>query len=488
MRRRQRKCSIKLMEQFQKRILSSSIYTRSDDAISLVQQNSNVFNLLFSSFYVFGVYPWSLEPTPQMLYKFPNSAVEEDNSLPNLCFPNQCCFKILRFKDKTEFIKKHIIDDSEITKCKFVPMYFPEDTEDPYMFCTYLNVSPLTIPSFAHDLELDEMIGMVGNDSIKMSMICLAFKTKLPFHELFKDLNIWILRNDLIARFVKSVDIFSSEGVGFDKNKWIQFQEQRDSIKIILNTLYQSKIPIQGNCLIYESEQSLIPSFKWERPLVTDEENHIILATEAMRIFMKFIPKKNFIPIFLNLFLEKKIIVCSVDMQYVCWIILALHFLLRPLYWVCGSVSSLPYILEEYLDSPNPMIFGLTFNTSYFAPENVCIDLTKKKIYTPPCPDPPFKKDFTDSINNLWDKENSHLLILKYCNDYIKKVIGSVQSCIMTNFTDPVHVNSIFMSELFLGHFKPEERDFCNDLKDTQMFTFYVEQECRKKSDQMVFQ
>lgn len=485
---RRRRCSIKLMEQFQKRILSGSIYTRSDDAISLVRQNSNVFTSLFSSFYIFGVFPWCDEPTPQLLFKFPDVPDEIDSSLPNLCFPNQCSFRICRFKERRSFLKDHIIDDSEITSSKFVPMYFPEDTDDPYMFCTYVNVSPLTVPSFAHSYAFSELLDMVKSDSMKMSMVCLAFKTKLPFHELFRNLGRWILQSELVTRFGRSVDIFSEDGGRIDREMWAQFQAQRASIRSAIEALYRLPVPIQGNSLEYESESALIPSFRWERPLVTDAANHLMLAQEAVRVLMKFIPKKRFAALFFSLFLEKKILVHSVDMQYVCWAVLALHFLLRPLCWVCGSVSSLPRMLEDLLDSPNPMIFGLNFVAAADEPDNVYVDLAKRSVVAPAYPEPPFRREFADGVNSIWEKEGAPALLLQHCNDYVQRVISSVQMCIMTNFTDPVHVNSIFMSELFLGHFKPEERGFCSELKDTQMFTFYVEQECRKKSDQMVFQ
>jgi hypothetical protein len=41
-------------------------------------------------------------------------------------------------------------------------------------------------------------------------------------------------------------------------------------------------------------------------------------------------------------------------------VILALHFMLRPLRWVSGSISILHDCLEDLLSAPNPLLVGMT--------------------------------------------------------------------------------------------------------------------------------
>ncbi|KAH0794551.1 DENN domain-containing protein [Histomonas meleagridis] len=296
----------------------------------------------------------------------------------------------------------------------------------------------------------------------------------------------WFMRTELLSR-VQIYEIFNyNSKPDFSQCKWAE--TQRKYSLDVLKKLQGLVFPNQGECIDIQHPVVNVPEFHWKRP---DEKDGVLgsftsIAENSVKYLLaKIVNPKHFISLFFNLFLERTIIVYSNEIDVICWIVLALHFLLRPMRWVSGSISCLPADFEDFMNSPNPLIIGTLFKGSP-EPDSVYLNFIKTSFNLPNYFKPPFLKDFVHNINHCWGKENTPTEILKFCNDYVSKMEKAIQVCIMTNFTDPVRVNSVFMKELFLGRFDPSEREFCNALLDTQMFRFHVEQECKKKSDQMI--
>jgi hypothetical protein len=78
--------------------------------------------------------------------------------------------------------------------------------------------------------------------------------------------------------------------------------------------------------------------------------------------------------------LEQFVIVLHHDPAVVTQVILALHFMIKPLHWVLGSISLLPNELMDLLHSPQPMLVGTTMRINHSEETHIHVDLVKNRI------------------------------------------------------------------------------------------------------------
>ena len=105
------------------------------------------------------------------------------------------------------------------------------------------------------------------------------------------------------------------------------------------------------------------------------------------------------------------------------------------------------------------------------------------EVILPPAPQ---QKIFTEDIEGCWESSSSTILTI--ASHFVSSILKEVDSCIMTNISDPTNTSSIFVEELFMKCFPQIERNFVKLMISTQMFRFFVEQKCRMRSERLKMQ
>jgi hypothetical protein len=196
--------------------------------------------------------------------------------------------------------------------------------------------------------------------------------------------------------------------------------------------------------------------------------------------------------VFTALCFERTIVVFNEDEIVVNHILLSLHCLLRPLRWVCGSLSFLPLHLWDLLNAPNPLLIGMTREPESIQLGALYVDTMEDSILWEgdrPNNSPRIAKIETLAAK-LWklvkSPESPELLhLLRGCNEFVAEMLAPVAQSIMTDFSDPSQIQSKFFVELYLKQFAMADRAFVREVAATQMFMLYVEQSCRRKSEAM---
>lgn len=580
-----------------------------NDAFQIIRRNSDVFAAMMSSMMLFGSYPWEDESKTRVLFKFPPSDDTNDESLLPFVLPvikkssennnkndvNKTIFTKVDEVEKSglnhctlqnvdpEYFKPHLIDDSSISLAKFMPLYLTNDRNiSPYVFCLQFYASIFTLPSFSHNLSMTELLKHLNKTEdgsakydLQFSRLCLCIKTKLPFFTLFSEFMTWVLHCELVGRMQMFLGIsdfadYVKEPKNLlDEEKYTEFldncfqkfkwpESQKTNILNFIEIFSSLSVPFPNEVISFD--KSPFPSFHWKRP--NSSITYYSLAQEAMTFLVKCVgTKENFVKLFLSILLERTIIIHSDDTSLTAWIVLAIHFLVRPLIWASVSISILPHRLNELLGAPYPLICGIAFDIDTI--ENyedvistaVFLDAKRPHLYLPSVnpnmqlclesnpvisnksgrddeedddsdsfislkwnhkkrnsngdlghhhliggsgvynkiyeelvddvilPPAPQQKIFIEDIEGSW--ENSPSTILTIANHFVSSILKEVDSCIMTNISDPTNTSSIFIEELFMKCFPQVERNYVKLMISTQMFRFFVEQKCKMRSERL---
>jgi hypothetical protein len=225
--------------------------------------------------------------------------------------------------------------------------------------------------------------------------------------------------------------------------------------------------------------------FQWRRPRV--RKNYYPLGQRALADLVKYTNIRVFSQMFAALLLEKTIVVYHPDDAVVSHVILALHFMLRPLRWVNGSVSILPDNLAALLAAPTPLLVGQTTELGEMQPWFAYFDLAKQKHEAGGVLLYPKAGEMEKTLRHIWQTKPSKLEaygeILDCTNGVVQTFLDPVEQALMSQFSQSGTVRSAFFRELYLKRFPLEERQFAEAVTRTQMFQMRVEQDCRRRSD-----
>lgn len=455
-----------------------------DDSTHLMPKFSDNPLSMMDGFYVIGALPWEYTLSPRILYSFPEND-ESTSVYSQFVLPNGCDFQVESFDHVGEAIQK-MFEEEHVDDESFINLYFPENRSAPYLFCYRFKVNPLTIPSFAHKLSLSELLIHTTHLVVPTCTICIAIKTRLPFISLFKTFVKWILDSERIARMQSFGVIdkyFHTYDTSDDESITMWPSIHRTSFEMEIINFLSSCAPDPGQTMIMDCNP--FPIFEWVRP--SYPKVHYELAKIVLFDLVKRSTPRMLTTIFGAMLLEKTIILYHPSERVVCNAVLALHFMLNPLKWVSGSISTLPKQLEDLLNAPNPFIIG-TINPLSETPEYVYVDLESQDVSVGEL-DIAYPREATmeRTFRDLWkriDSPNSPELleILKTTNGVVETMLASVATSIVTDFTD-TKIQSKFFIELYLKHFVLDERHFMTSFCNTQMFQLHIEQECKKRSD-----
>jgi hypothetical protein len=438
---------------------------------------------LIDDLYIIGAYPWEADTRPRVLY----SAVEVESassSLARFVLPGGCKSSTNSFSSSPEYLSSLFGPYATPTAGQLVH-YFPATRS--YLFFYRFTINPLTIPSLAHDFSLAELVSHMTPTSYPTCEMVLAFKTKAPFPDLFAAIARWILQEESVSRLTTfpHVERFL-DGLLPIGEMWPS--EHRERLQTEITGLVSLLVPRVGECV------SICPpnfeSLSWRRPSVGEPDDELARSTLAV-VFRTFKPKTLAV-VFSALLLERSIVIYHTQEAVVNRVILALHLLLKPLRWVSCSVSLLPPDLADVLQAPTPVLVGVTLKQRSFQPGVVYVDLMANSIIssTGRVPVVPKQAGLERDLARLWrgigdptGRETAQLLGM--ANGIVAGFLKPVKSSIVTDFSDLTEMHSKFFPELYLKQFAMAERSFAEAFAGTQMFRLYVEQECRRRSEEM---
>lgn len=229
--------------------------------------------------------------------------------------------------------------------------------------------------------------------------------------------------------------------------------------------------------------------FRWQRPGVP--KIYFPLASRALADVVKHIDLRAFTTLFSALLLEKTIIVYHTDEAIVNNAILALHFILRPLRWVSGSISILPEQLTDLLNAPNPLLVGLDKPLTVSGSDFVYFNLVAQDLHVlgPNFPLYPKYAELEMRLRAVWapppkgHEPVDYTSILAVTSSVVGLLMNAVDASIMSDMTG-AEAHSLFLREFFLPRFPREEQPFAQAFSETQMFQLQVEHACRRRSDE----
>ena len=388
MRRNPELSSSNLMKAFGKKFRTT--YVRSDDAEQITAYHSEVFQHLFDSLFVAGSYPWESDTEPKILFQLPDKGDVAKSFLPFL-FPSPQKRTHLDITDYSMGLN-YLFYTEAGDNYSFESLYFPQNTDCPYLFVMRYDVTPLTMPTFAHELDFKDLLLSCNPECFPKAQICICVRTKFPYYTLFKSFFEWIIQAENVGRieilpkidgylsnksYDFSTEIRTEENGGsllVGERVWPDNQRQimKDSLIFFLITM-----PPERNATI-EYDSPPLPLFKWTRPDV--EKSYRNLAIHCMHDVAKYITPDILMLIYSALCLERTIIIYHPTISIVCNFVMACHFILRPFRWAGSSIAPLPKSLNDFLNSPTPIIIGIIDPLEEIQDNNAYLNLQSKKF------------------------------------------------------------------------------------------------------------
>jgi hypothetical protein len=246
-------------------------------------------------------------------------------------------------------------------------------------------------------------------------------------------------------------------------------------------------LPAPSGALVIDSQ--FLPMFHWKRPISTN--SHLAMARNAIFVLFTHLSVRNIVTLFSAVCLEQFIIVSHPDPAVVTQVILALHFMIRPLHWVLGSVSLGPYSFMDLLHSPQPMLIGTMMRISHIDNMHIYVDLVKNSIFgAQTLPKGPNHRAMMAEMTATLKKRKSFTDVDLNClmlvtNLAVEDILARVDACIITDITQE-NRQSTFFHELLLKQVPIEQREFMHQFSLTQMFQVDTEQECRRISYSLI--
>jgi hypothetical protein len=321
--------------------------------------------------------------------------------------------------------------------------------------------------------------------------MCIIIETKLPHFSLVRGLVQWLLHAELISRMARLpiIERFHRTQEVTDDDKQDSWPaDDRCHMQKLLADFTSTAAPRPGETFVIDAPPA--PAFHWVCP--DCEPNYIPLARHVLYDLVRHISPKVFLQLFSALCLEKSIIVYHKEDVIVSNVVLALHFLLRPLEWVAGSISILPPQLSEMLSAPSPVLVGTPNVVEAIHRGFVLLDVANQSLVFGDGEMQLFPKyqEIEKRISKTWKEIKSAdspglVEILQAANLLVAELVQPIQRSIMTDLSSSTEIRSKFFEELYLKQFPLAERPFVEAFAATQMFRWRTEQECRRRSDRL---
>lgn len=475
--------SIDLLNNFQKKIQHNPQHLGSDDAQFLRNYSADNFFNFINGFYIFGDYPWGKRDEPNLLFAYPSNNNLLASKFSTFCLP----YGLGRSRVRCDLISC-AYDKNQIDESEFFTLYFPENNEAPYLFCLRFRANPLTMPTICHSFSIFQLLEHCNAYNMPYCNFCLAIQTKYPNRSLFSKFLKWILISETTARLQISNVLDSFYSGDLISNIIIWPETQHNSFLECIGSFFSRSAPQELEKLLIDKKP--YPIFEWTVPQTSNV--YYPMVSRCLFRVISLLNITNFWKLYSAMLLERSIIIYHPKQKVVCDTIISLHFLIKPLIWACSTISILPPSLYDLLNIPNPIIIGTSEPMNEINCGWVLVDLDKNSIFTDEeiIAHPKMSNFFADFsrkysyIKNEHKKDTEALIeILEACNSYVKEMIDLLNKSIITDFSDPLNVQSKFFEEMYLQFFEHDERDFYHNFCTSQMAMLHIEQLCRKSSD-----
>ena len=435
---------------------------------------------IFTSLSIFGWCPWDANKTPRILFR--TNEDESDGIAKLVC---RCCFSDhpqpreagIRYSGDAE-LKQVAMRGYDSANCQRFMLYFQE-LPAPYCYCCQLEVSPFTIPCLCHDKSFGEIMETVKDGVVPQSLICIVIHAKVAQRWLFYNVIDWLLQCEHVVR----LDVFC-RSFGSTECVWPQ---KKVFARFLMHVQAFPFDPEANKCEIYEGSFS---SFKW----IGDEtlpRPELAIVRDCVNMFIDHVDVNGLITLISGLILELPIFVLGKQKTLVSDTIMALMFMVYPLRWIMPVICLLPEDLGDLLDSPVPSLIGTCGHVTPRSPNAVIVDLdappSEAVRSATPVPRMPDDGTLIQELSGYMehmrkDRVTAVCCIVSAIEDKIRNLLEHVPRSIVTDFTSESHTRSHFMIELFLANFEKKDRHYMKLMRETQMFEYHLNRECRRQS------
>jgi hypothetical protein len=444
-------------------------------------------DFLIQSLHIVGAYPWEYTHEASLLYSFPGGSML-GQALPAMVLPRGCNFSVRSFAGPTGLFKL-LFDEASVYNGHFSILYVP--VRKCYLFCYRFRVTPFSLPSLSHPFTVADLLPRMTSCDMPECDMCIVIETKLPHFSLIRGLIQWMLHAELISRMEMLAIIeryYRTQEITDDDKQESWPAENRCHIQKLLGDFASMTGPWPGETFVIDAPPA--PTFRWVCP--TCEPNYRPLAQHVLYDLVRHVSPKLFIQLFSALCLEKSIVVYHKDETLVSNVVLALHFLLRPMEWVAGSISVLPPQLDDMLSAPSPVLIGTTDRVNLVQRGFVLLDVVNRSLVfgDPQTPLYPKHQEVEKRLQKVWKEirnvDSPGLAeILDEANLLVAELVQPIPLSIIADISSPTEIRSRFFDELYLKQFPFAERPFVEAFAATQMFRWRIEQECRRRSDRL---
>jgi hypothetical protein len=190
------------------------------------------------------------------------------------------------------------------------------------------------------------------------STVCYAFITRFPFFEFFFQVIFDMITTERLTRMEAAIQ--QSESHLKYCRQTYQYLPTKE-LEDILHRLGTLKKPKFGEFLNFQMTPNMKQiSYLRDFPLLNYAEHYSNLAEWALPSLLSWMPVETLVWAISLLMSEAKLVVVGQEAGMVSCAVMGLLVLLRPLEWVAPLIPMLPCKLIDFIDSPVPILVGLT--------------------------------------------------------------------------------------------------------------------------------
>lgn len=363
--------------------LPSAVYVPSPAAAELITASDKKLGTATTKAEILYRYPYSVEPPPQEVSDFcmplggkiaKLSDFDSGTTVQEILFGHSHskrssrCF-IFLLEDKTLVDE---VGDEETgvgtNRLYGICVLHPRLVKTPIQNTRRKN--PLAVNSNQHNSTIDMSVhgsyngtaGMVAeSEFIEFeSMVCYAFLTRFPLFDFFFQVIFDLINTERLTRMELAAEHTDSDLL---YSRSIYEYLPANVLEEVLARLTKMPPPLHGEKFQFHISPGIKPIESVRVPPPVDFSEHYMNSSEwALPTLLSWMPIESIIWAMSLLLGEAKIVVLGHDYGMVSCAVIGLLVLLRPLDWVSPVIPMLPIKLMDFVESPVPILVGITMN------------------------------------------------------------------------------------------------------------------------------
>lgn len=463
---------------------------------------------IFLHFAIVGPKDFNQNTEPSLLYEYPPNSGTSEYSIEHFIFFDPQTKNQIELPNESKFQWSFLpssngqsfTDSGNKTDTEELLILKSEANQPVYIYCLRFYASPCSRPATEDFSGLKSEMETYQKEwkrthFLPLTRFAICFITSHPFYDFYFPILQQIIEIEARAR-MSAVNLFGSKDTS--KGRSFYWPEcSFDDRTAFLSQLYQLNLPIFGEYFNITFNNS--PLLSWKMPFSQDVPH--TLAQWGSNALLSWIDEQNFIRLISAILLEKYFIVIGRSISDIMRVVSFIPQLPFPFTWICPIITILPPDLFDVMDSPMANILGVRIpddpNEANFLDNcleehksAVIINLETKKINIPPnMPLMPAADVFKSQIEPIWPEKNRpktiHTLLnilQEHLNSSLSEPIGRSSPTMHQKEGNDIIEGSMFIPELFMRNFPPEDHSFLNLFLETQLFSAFKEQICRTKT------